>query len=102
MMQGLVGAPHIVRSQSRRHRLHALALARQQQSGAVLFQRYMTVRMSHGFRQAIHICREALLLWAWRGGVAHENNSTPNCSFYNTVVLMKKVYSIPRRSGSVF
>ncbi len=37
------------------------------QSSAVVLQRRLPIFVPCGSRQAIHICREALLLWAWRG-----------------------------------
>jgi hypothetical protein len=49
------------------HRLYTLALTGQQQSLAVVLQRRMPVFVPRGVRQAFHICREALLSWAWRG-----------------------------------
>jgi hypothetical protein len=32
-------------------------------------------------RQAVHICREALLLWAWRGECAHKTILQQNVHF---------------------
>jgi hypothetical protein len=66
MMQRLVHPPDIVGSQSRRHRLDALAFAWQQKSGAVGFQRTDPVGMPCGLRQAVEVCRKAFLLWAGR------------------------------------
>ena len=59
-------APDIIGRQTRSHGLHALTLARQQQSGAVGFQRGIAISVPCGFRQAVRVCRKALLLWAWR------------------------------------
>jgi hypothetical protein len=67
MMQGLPHRLHVGRIQTRSHRLDALAFTGQQQSLAVILQRSLPVLMPRGFRQAIHVCREAFLLWAWRG-----------------------------------
>ena len=67
MMQRRVRAPDILGGQPCGHRLHALALARQQQSGAIRLQRSMAIGVFHGFRQAFNMCRKTLLLWAWRG-----------------------------------
>src|SRR3954451_2283890 len=67
MMQGLMHSANIVRSQQRSHRLNALALTWQQQAHAVILQRNLPVTVSRGTRQALHIRRETLLLWAWRG-----------------------------------
>ena len=69
VMQRLMHAANIVGRQARRHRLDALALPRNLQPGAVVLQRCVPVSMPHGVRQAVHICREALLLWAWSGEV---------------------------------
>jgi hypothetical protein len=67
MMQGLVHAPNVFRSQARSHRLDALALSRQQQTRTVVLQWNCSIGMPCGLRQAFHICPKALLLWAWRG-----------------------------------
>jgi hypothetical protein len=66
MMKRLMHAPHIVRRQSGRHRFNAFALAGQQQSFAIQLQRIDPVCMPCGLRQAIHICRKAFFLGAWR------------------------------------
>jgi hypothetical protein len=34
---------------------------------AVILQRRVPVFVLRGVRQALYICREAFLLWAWRG-----------------------------------
>jgi hypothetical protein len=67
MMEGLPHPLHVGRIQTRSHRLDAFAFARQQQAFAVILQRRVPVLVPRGFRQAFHVCREALLLWAWRG-----------------------------------
>ena len=67
MVQGLPCSLHIVRTKSRSHRLDALSLTGQQQTFAVVLQRRVSIFVSRGSRQAFHICRETLLLWAWRG-----------------------------------
>jgi hypothetical protein len=72
MMQRLVHTLHLVGRQTRSHRFHALALARQQQSGAVGFQRGIAISVPCGLRQAIRVCRKAFLLWAWRGLRTHK------------------------------
>jgi hypothetical protein len=81
VVQRLVHATHIVWGQPCGHRLDAFALARQQQTHAVVLQRRMPISMPCGFRQALNICRKASLLWAWRRETFHENNSTSNCLF---------------------
>jgi len=43
--------------------------------------------MSRGIRQTLHICRKALLLWAWRGRCTHKTILYQNVYVYNTVVL---------------
>jgi hypothetical protein len=59
-------ATNVVRSQARGHRLHTLALSGQQQSRAVILQRDVSIGMPRGIGQALNMCREAPLLWAWR------------------------------------
>jgi hypothetical protein len=71
MMQRLVHPSHIGAGEPRGHGFDAFPFARQQQAGAIVLQRNMTIGMSCGFRQALDICRKALLLWAWRGFFAH-------------------------------
>ena len=66
MVQRLARRLNIARIESRRHRLNALTLTGQQQALTVILQRRMPVFVPRGVRQAIHICREAFLLWAWR------------------------------------
>jgi hypothetical protein len=66
MMQTLTHWLHISGIQTGGHRLDALALPGQQQAHAVILQRRMPVQMFRGLRQAFHIRRETLLLWAWR------------------------------------
>ena len=66
MVQGLPRGLHIVRPESRGHRLDALSLTGQQQPFAVVLQRRVSIFVSRGGRQALYICRETLLLWAWR------------------------------------
>jgi hypothetical protein len=58
--------PHVVRGQACGHRFHALAFPWQQQSLSVVGQRSNTICVPGGLRQAIHVCRKAFLLWAWR------------------------------------
>src|SRR3982750_928143 len=73
--------PHVVWRQTCRHRLHALAFSRQQQSRTIHLQWHCPIGVPRSLRQAIHICREALLLWAWRGVFAHKT-SIRICSVY--------------------
>src|SRR5215831_16290773 len=62
-----------------RNWLDALALTGEQQTLAIVLQRRVPVFVPRGARQAVDICREASLLWAWRGEVRshttilHEN-----------------------------
>ena len=71
-----------------RHRRDALTLAGQQQTLAIILNRCVSVFVPRAGRQALHICREALLLWAWRGeSRAHKNNSTSGCYVCAPVVL---------------
>jgi hypothetical protein len=44
-----------------------LALPVQQKARAVVLQRNMPIGVPRGVCQALYICREAPLLWAWRG-----------------------------------
>jgi len=68
--------------QTRRHGLDAFAFARKQQSFAVVFQRLLPILVPRGLRQAVHICREAFLLWAWRGEpLSHETILLQNVHF---------------------
>ena len=67
MVQRLACSLNVVRVESRRHRLDALSFAGQQQTLAILLQRRVPVFVPRGARQALYICREAFLLWAWRG-----------------------------------
>jgi len=71
MVQRLVHPAHIVSGKPRGHWLDALALAGQQQAGAVVLQRSVTIGVPCGFGQALDICRKALFLWAWRSLFAH-------------------------------
>ncbi len=65
---------HTVGTEPRGHRLDALALARQQQPLAVVFQRLVAVGMPGGAGQAVQISRQAFLLRAWpRRSGRHEN-----------------------------
>jgi len=66
VMERLVRAANIVWSQTRGHRLDTLALAGQQQPNAVVLQRRVPIGVPRGVCQALNICREAPLLWAWR------------------------------------
>jgi hypothetical protein len=72
MMQRLVHPSHIVASEPCRHGFDAFPFTGQQQAGAVVLQRSVTISMPCGFRQALDICRKALFLWAWRNLFAHE------------------------------
>jgi len=65
VMQRLVHPANVVGRQTRSHGLHALAFPGQQQARAIRFQRTDSVSVPCGVRQAIEICRKALLLWAW-------------------------------------
>jgi hypothetical protein len=64
--------PDVVASKPRGHRLDALPFARQQQAGAIVLQRSVTIGVPCGFCQAPDICRKALFLWAWRSLFAHK------------------------------
>jgi hypothetical protein len=44
----------------------ALAFPGQQQPSTVVLQRRVPIGMPRGVSQALDICREAPLLWAWR------------------------------------
>ena len=62
---------HVVWRQAGGHRLYTLALAGQQQAGAVILQRNDSVSMPCGFGQALDICRKAPFLRAWHSSRAH-------------------------------
>ena len=82
MMQRLAHGLGAGRIQTRCHRFDALAFARKEQSFAVVFQRLLPVLVPRGLRQAFHVRREALLLWAWRGEpLSHE-----------TILLQKAIF----------
>jgi len=66
MVQRLARSLNVVRVESCRHRLDALSFAGQQQTHAIVLQRRVPVFVPRGVRQALYICREAFLLWAWR------------------------------------
>ena len=78
-MQRLVQAADIAGSQSGRHRLDALAPARQQQHRAIGLQRLNPVGMPHGRRQAVEVCRKALLLRAWPRSLGAHNKNSMSC-----------------------
>jgi hypothetical protein len=61
MMQRLVHAPDVLRSQPRRHRLDRLPLSRQQQPGAIQLERNSTIGVPSGFCQTTKIARQPLL-----------------------------------------
>src|SRR5712692_3352398 len=87
-MQGLVLLPNILGSQPGCHRLHALTLARQKQSHAIVLQGSFPIGVPGGLRQAIPIRRKALFSWAWRRRCgAHKNNIPLFCLPYNIVIL---------------
>jgi hypothetical protein len=65
MVQRLPGRLHAVGMEPGRHRLDALALARQQKAFAVVLQWLVPVRMPGGVGQAFQISRQALLLRTW-------------------------------------
>jgi hypothetical protein len=71
MMQRLVHPSNIVGSEPGGHGLDTLPFAGQQQAGAIVPQRRVTIGMPCGFGQALDICRKALFLWAWRSLFAH-------------------------------
>src|SRR5215813_12473233 len=79
MMQGLARSLGVMGIQASCHWLDALTLTGQQQTPAIVLQRRVPVFVPRGARQAVDICREASLLWAWRGEVRshktilHEN-----------------------------
>ena len=87
MVQRLPCGLHIVRTESRRHRLDALSLTGQQETLAVVLQRRVSILVSRGGRQALYICRETLLLWAWRGGPDATKQFYIKMYFYDPVVL---------------
>ena len=66
VMQALMHPPDIMGGQTGGHRFDTLAFPRQQQTHAVTLQWHVPVGMPRGVCQALHICREAPLLWAWR------------------------------------
>jgi hypothetical protein len=66
VMERLMHAPNIVGGQPRGHRFDTFALTRQQQSLAIVLQGSVSVGVPRGVGQALNICREAPLLWAWR------------------------------------
>ena len=66
VVQRLACGLNVVRVQSRRHRLDTFSFAGQQQTLAIVLQRRVPVFVPRGARQALYICREAFLLWAWR------------------------------------
>ena len=73
VVQRLVGPPHVVGSQTGRHRFHTLPLSGKQQARAISLQWLLPVSMPCGLRQAVEIGRKAFLLCAWRHKVgAHE------------------------------
>jgi len=64
------------------HGFNRLALARQQQAAAVIFQGLFPVPVPRGFGQALQISREALFLRAWpRRSGSHETIIAQNVSF---------------------
>jgi hypothetical protein len=74
VMQRLMFCLNVRGIEARRHRFDALAFTVQQQAGTVIPQRKFAIRMPHGLRQPVHICREALLLRCWRQDFhSHEN-----------------------------
>jgi hypothetical protein len=66
MMERLTNGLDVGRIDASGHRLDALALTGQQETLAVVLQRDLPILVPRSSRQAIHVCREALLLWAWR------------------------------------
>ena len=61
MVQLLVHAPDVVRSQARCHRLNRLALPLQQQPGAIRLQRNSAIRVPCRFRKTVKLTHQALL-----------------------------------------
>jgi hypothetical protein len=59
MMERLVHPSDVVASEPRGHRLDTFPFAGQQQAGAIVLQRSVTIGMPCGFRQAFDICRKA-------------------------------------------
>src|SRR3954454_9818751 len=57
-MQGLVGCLNVPRIEARRHRLNALALARQQQAGAIAAQRINPVGVTDLFGKSVYVSLE--------------------------------------------
>jgi hypothetical protein len=47
--------------------MHPANIVTRQQPFAIILYRTVPISIPRGFRQAFDICREALLLWAWRG-----------------------------------
>jgi hypothetical protein len=58
-----------------------------QQSFAVVLQRYLPVFVPRGFRQALYICRESSLLWAWSGKAGSHKTILQQNGFSDPVVL---------------
>jgi hypothetical protein len=71
-MQRLVHPPDIVGCKPCGHGLDAFSFAGQQQAGAIVLQRSVTISMPCGFGQAFDICRKAQFLWAWHILFAHK------------------------------
>jgi hypothetical protein len=71
MMQRLVHPSDVVGFQARGHGLDTFPFAGQQQAGARVPRRSMTIGMPCGFGQALDICRKAQFLWARRSLFAH-------------------------------
>src|SRR5215469_5864568 len=93
MMHRLMHRLNIIGCQARRHWFDAFALNRQQKTLAVRLQRFVTIEMPCGLRQALDVCRKAVFLSAWRDGfgahvqLSHQTSSAAT-HFYDTVVLV--------------
>jgi hypothetical protein len=91
MVQRLVHAPDAVRGQTHGHRLDALTLSRQQQSGAIGLQGNSTIDMPCGLHQAVKIGRKALLPGAWRFGVGAHADSLPASHTRGTMIFLRGI-----------
>jgi hypothetical protein len=82
MVQRLALSLHATWIESCRHRLDAFPFAGLQQTLAIVLQRRVPIFVPRGARQAVHISREAFLLWAWRA-----ERRDPTKQFYTGIFL---------------
>ena len=91
----MVHPPDPVGSQARSHGLDTLALAGQQQPGAVRLQGSNTIRVPCGLRQAIEVCRKAFLLGpAWRRDIGAHGDTVQRTILPSTDLLGPGIYFI--------